>query len=99
MAHIILRPVSDDPGDPRLQLVINGQDFTNEVFAGGVELVSVGDDERYAAVGVKVTFALSRLDLGGDEDVQVTDHLPSIAQRVHSLVALEVGGDGDAAAV
>lgn len=81
MAHIIIRPV-DKPGGP-MELFINGVDFTNEVYRG-VQLVEVGDDS-YAEVGLQVTFAVSRLDLGGDEDVQVTDRFRSVAQRVRSF--------------
>jgi len=86
MAHVIYRPSPDGP--PAMQLIINGLDFSNEVYADGVELVSVGDDE-FAEVGVKVTFALSRFDLGGDEDVQVTDRLPEVAQLVRSLASIQ----------
>lgn len=82
MAHIILRP-KDGPGG-ELQLVINGIDYSNEVYRG-VELVEVGDDE-YAEVGFRVTFVVSRLDLGGDDDIQVTDRFPEVAQRVRSAV-------------
>ncbi|HET9501659.1 MAG TPA: hypothetical protein VFO98_15510 [Marmoricola sp.] len=87
MAHIILRPNAPERGVT--QLVINGHDFSHEVTRD-VELVSVGDDE-YAEVGFRVTFAVSRLDLGGDEDIVVTDHLRSVAQRVRSMVRDEVG--------
>lgn len=81
MAHIILRP--GEPG--AVQLVINGVDYSMEAFRD-FELVSVGDDPAYAEVGLRVTFAVSRLDLGGDEDVPVTDQLPIVAQRVHSMI-------------
>lgn len=81
MAHIIYRPSDVDP--TARQLVINGHDFSMETFRG-VELVEVGEDQ-FAEVGLRVTFVVSRLDLGGDEDVQVTDHLPSVAQRVRSM--------------
>jgi len=82
MAHIIYRPHPDGP--PAMEIIINGHDFSAEIFHG-VELVSVGDDPEFAEVGFRVTFAVSRLDLGGDADVQITDHLPSVAQRVNSL--------------
>lgn len=83
MAHIIYRPAAD--GSIARQLIINGHDFSNETFRG-VELVEVGEDE-FAEVGFCVTFAVSRLDLGGDEDVQVTDHMHSVAQRVRSMAS------------
>lgn len=78
MAHIVLRP--GEAGLPVMQLIINGNDFSNETFRD-LELVEVGEGE-YAEVGFRVTFAVSRLDLGGDEDIVVTDHLPEVAQRV-----------------
>lgn len=84
MAHITLRPA--DAGG--WQLIINGHDFSREVFRD-VQLVEViGDDgdPAYAEVGFQVTFAVSRIDLGGDQDVQVTDHFPQVAQRVRTLV-------------
>lgn len=83
MAHIIYRPAADN--SIARQLIINGHDFSNETFRQ-VELVEVGEGE-YAEVGLRVTFAVSRLDLGGDEDVQVTDHFRSVAQRVRSMTA------------
>lgn len=81
MAHIIYRPHSDAAG--AMELFINGVDFTYEAFRD-VELVSVGD-EPFAEVGLRVTFAVSRLDLGGDVDVQITDRFPETAQLVHSM--------------
>lgn len=82
MAHIIYRPAAE--GLPAKQIIINGHDFSHEIF-DGVELVEVGEDPEMSEVGLRVTFAVSRLDLGGDEDVQVTDHLRSVAQRVRSM--------------
>lgn len=82
MAHIVLTPHPDNPG--ATQLVINGIDFSNEAYRD-VRLVQVGDDPRFSWVGFQVTLAVSRLDLGGDVDVQITDHLPDVAQRVHSM--------------
>lgn len=85
MAHIIYRPMTDNP--TARQLIINGHDFTNEVFRD-VELVEVGDDPEFSEVGFRVTFGVGRLDLGGDEDVQVTDHLYAVAQRVRSMAGV-----------
>lgn len=78
MAHVIIRPKSDSAAT---QIVINGVDFSMDVYAGHVDLVQVGEE-----VGVQVTFALGRLDLGGDSDVQVTDRLRAVAQKVRSTV-------------
>lgn len=83
MSHVILRPKTDAPG--ALQLIINGVDYSNEIYRD-FELVEVGDDPSTSEVGFRVTFAVSRLDLGGDEDVRVTDHFRSVAQRVHATV-------------
>lgn len=79
MAHIELR------GQPSggQQLIINGVDLTMETY-GGVELVEVGDGD-FAEVGLRVTFAVGRLDLDADADVKITDRLPDVAQRVRSM--------------
>lgn len=82
MAHIQYGPHPD--GGPARRIIINGHDFSDETFAG-VELVEVGDDPEFAEVGFRVTFAVSRLDLGDDENVTVTDHFREIAQRVRSV--------------
>lgn len=85
MAHIVYRPHPDDP--PAQQLIINGIDYSNEVYRD-VELIETHPDEpEYSEVGLRVTFAVSRLDLGEDTDVQITDHLPEVAQRVEALKA------------
>lgn len=76
MAHVIIRPKGDGMAT---QIIINGVDFSMDVYAGHVNLVDVDGQ-----VGVQVTFALSRLDLGGDSDVQVTDRLYEVAQKVRS---------------
>lgn len=83
MAHIIFRPQNGKPGGP-MQLIINDVDYTNEVFRD-VRVVEVGE-YPYSEVGFQVTFALGRLDLDGDADVQVTNYLPVVAQRVRSMV-------------
>ena len=87
MAHITYRPQNGKPGGP-MQLIINGVDYSHEVYRD-VRVVEVGDDPEYAEVGFQVTFILGRLDLDGDADVQVTDRLPVIAQRVHSLAEVK----------
>lgn len=80
MAHIELR---GQPGGSQ-QIVINGVDYSREIFAG-VELVEVGDEPEFAEAGLRVTFAVSRLDLDTEADVQITDQLPEVAQRVRSM--------------
>lgn len=85
MAHITLRPLADRHNAGAMELFINGIDFTNEVFRG-VRLVEVGDEPEFAEVGFQVTFAVTRIDLGGDEDLQVTDRFKSVAQRVRSMI-------------
>lgn len=87
MAHITLRPDPDRAG--ATQLIINGIDYSMETYADDVQIVHVGDGPD-AEVGLRVTFAVSRLDLGDDQDVQVTGRLSDVAQRVH---ALTVGAD------
>lgn len=79
MAHIQLKR-SKGSG----QLIIDGVDVTHTVFAD-VRLVEVGHVPEFAEVGLQVTFAVSRLDLDNDTDVQVTDRLPVVAQRVRSM--------------
>lgn len=85
MAHIIYRPQNGKPGGAK-QLIINGIDYTNEVYRD-IRLVEVGaETPEYAEVGLQVTFVLGRLDLDGDAEVEITDHLPAVAQRVRSMV-------------
>ena len=81
MAHIIYRPADGD--SLARQVIINGHDFSNEVYRD-MELVEVGEDD-YAEVGLRVTFVVSRLDLGGDQDVEITDHFPAVATAVRSM--------------
>ena len=78
MAHIELK---GQPGGGQ-SLIINGTDFSHEVFAG-VEIVEVG--EQVAVVGLRVTFAVSRLDLDTEADVLLTDQVPAVAARVRSM--------------
>ncbi len=87
MANISITPIQ--PGANRI--VINGVDYSKEIFRG-VELVEVGDDPDWAEVGLRVTFAVSRLDLGDEQDVVVTDNFRSVAQRVHSTQVEKDGG-------
>jgi len=82
MAHITIRPA----GPGVTQLVINGIDVSNEVYSD-IELVSVGEDPAFAEVGLRVTFCVSQLDLGEEQDVIVTDHLREAAQRVNSIAS------------
>ena len=86
MAHIQINGDLYGPGIA--QLVVNGVDYSREVFSN-VELVPVGD-ESYAQVGLRVTFAVSRLDLDTEADVKITDRLPEVAQRVRSIVGKAV---------
>lgn len=85
MAHISIRR---GKGLER-QLVINGIDYSMEVFRD-MEIVEVGDDPEFAEVGLRVTFAVSRLDIETDVDVQLTDNVPTVAARVRSIAT-----DGD----
>lgn len=80
MAHIELR---GQPGG-RQQIIINGVDYSMEIY-DHPELVEVGEAE-WAEVGYRVTFAVSRLDLDTEADVQITDHFPEVAQRVRGMV-------------
>jgi hypothetical protein len=80
MAHIEIRHQKGGP----TQLVINGIDYSMETYHG-FEIVEVGDDPELAEVGFRVTFAVSRLDLDGDTDVILTDHVPAAAARVRSM--------------
>lgn len=81
MAHIEIR---GQYGEPQ-QIVINGIDFSSEIYRG-VELVSVGKaDSPFAEVGLRLIFAVGRLDIDTEVDVPITDHLPAVAQRVASI--------------
>lgn len=81
MAHIVYRPMEGTPG--AWELFVNGVDFSMEAY-NWPELVEVGEGDT-AEVGFRVTFAVSRLDLGGNEDVQVTDRFFETAQLVRSM--------------
>lgn len=65
------------------QLIVNGVDLTMDVFAD-VELVEVGEG-LHAECGLRVTLAVSRLDLDQESDIEITDHFPAVAQRVRSI--------------
>ena len=87
MAHITF----DRADNGAYKLTINGVDLSTEVY-NHPQLVEVGDDPMFSEVGLQVTFAVSRLDLGGEEDVQITDHFRGVAQRVHTMGVSEVDG-------
>lgn len=80
MAHIIYRR---KPGEAARQVIIDGVDVSLELY-NEVKLVEVGEGD-FAEVGFQVTFAVSKLDLDNESDVQVTDQLRSVAQRVRSM--------------
>ena len=79
MAHI---EINHQRGGP-IQMLINGVDVSHEVYRD-FEIVEVGDGE-YAEVGFRVTFAVSRLDLDAESDVELTDHVPAVAAKVRSI--------------
>lgn len=66
------------------QLLINGIDFSNEVYRD-FEIVEVGEEPEFAEVGFRVTFAVSRLGIDTESDVPLTDHVPEVAARVRSI--------------
>ena len=80
MAHI---QINRNRKTPAIQLLINGIDMSREVFRD-MEIVEVGDGP-VAEVGLRVTIAVSRLDLDAEADVQITDNVPAVAQRVRSI--------------
>lgn len=82
MAHIQIN------GNFPKQIIINGVDYSRELFRE-VELIEVGDDPQFAEVGLRVTFAVGRLDLDAEADVQITDRLPEVAQRVRTMSSKE----------
>lgn len=79
MAHIIYRPTDDGA----MQLVINGVDYSDEVYRN-LQIVDMAGE-----VGIQVTFAVGRLDLGGDEDCQVTNQVPEVAERLLCMNKIE----------
>ena len=87
MANIELRRKGD-----RASLVVNGMDLSMEVYRD-IELVEVGDDPETAEVGLRVTLAVSHLDLDTESDVRITDRFPVIAQRVRSVVEADEDAD------
>lgn len=86
MAHIELRQRNRRGGR---QLIINGADYSMDVYDDGVEIVEVGEGDA-AEVGFRVTFVVSRLDLDNDADVTLTDQVRPVATRVRSMI--EAGG-------
>ena len=84
MAQIILRSPHPVEGRGARQLVINGLDVSHDVYED-IELVKVGDKPESQEVGLRVTFALSTLELNGNEAV-VTDQFDAIAWQVAQKV-------------
>jgi hypothetical protein len=87
MAEIILRSPHPTEGRGSCQLIINGLDVSFDVY-DDIELVKVGPDDRpqLQEVGLRVTFALSSLELNGN-DATVTDQFDVIARQVAQRVA------------
>lgn len=67
-----------------VELIVNGVDLTNETYRD-VELVEVGDEPEFSEVGLRITLVVSKLTLDTEEDIQVTDRLPVVAQQVRSI--------------
>ena len=65
MAHI---QINRDGG---VRLMVNGLDLTGHTYSDGVQLVVVGDEESGEAA-IQITLAISRLDVGANEDIDVT---------------------------
>lgn len=81
MAHIqINKPEAGLP----IQLLVNGVDLTMETYLD-FELVSVGDQPEFAEIGFRFTVAVTTLNID-TKDVELTDHFPEAAARVHSIV-------------
>ena len=72
MAPIQIRKNPDDGTD---QLLIDGVDYSNGVFAN-VRLVEVGDDPEFSEVGVQITFAVSLVDF--DPECLTADERPYV---------------------
>lgn len=87
MAEIILRTPHPTEGRNSSQLIINGQDVSFDVL-NDIELVKVGSDEHPESqeVGLRVTFALSRLEINGN-DATVTDRFDVVARQIAQRVA------------
>lgn len=75
MAHI---QINHERGGA-IQMLINGVDFSMELFRD-FEIV-----DHSGVVGLRVTFAVGRLDLDAETDVQLTDNVPAVAARVRSI--------------
>lgn len=80
MANIIYRRGTEGSR----QLIVNGVDLSNDVYAGSVELVEVGEGCG-AEVGLRFTIGVSHLTLDTNVDVEVTDHFAEVAQAVRSI--------------
>lgn len=97
MAHIIYRPASE--GAPAMQLVINGIDFSADVYAEGVELVDMSRYEGEPQVmGLRVTFALDGAEFGGSTPTEVSQFRAEIDAAVRAITtALQATSDRNAA--
>lgn len=70
-------------------IIINGVDFSSEVFAESVELVKVGE-EPFGQIGLRFTIGLGTLELGGTR-VALSDHFDEAAEKVSSIQELPKG--------
>lgn len=75
--------INTRPGGP-MQIIINGVDYSNEIYRDHFKIVEVGEGEA-AEVGLQVTFAVSKLSIDNESDVQLTDRVRSVAARVRSI--------------
>lgn len=64
MAHIQIQR------EGGIRLVVNGLDLTDEIYSESVQMVAHGDDDS-AEAAIQIRIAVSRLDIGEHEDVDV----------------------------
>lgn len=92
MAHIVYRPSPD--GAPAMQLIINGIDFSMDVYAEGVEIVDMakyeGDPQT---IGLRVTFALDSAEFGGEASPPDSGLSAAIAETGRLCEAIREAAD------
>lgn len=82
--HVTITQAGDEPGPVRIS--IDGQDFSQSIYSESLELVTVGAHTQFPAAGLRLTLALSRLDIDGDTALGLTTaNLAEWNERVKAM--------------
>ena len=83
MAHIKIRR---NPDGISQTLIVDGVDFSDESYAGTVELVRVGDGSQHDEIGLRFTVAASQLDIGDDTAVALDETtMDAVNERLRAV--------------